>query len=147
MRKLTTFLLLALMAVSANASVKTTNLKVNGLLSPIGIDTKTPTFSWETLSDERAFRQSAYEITVRTDAGTPVWKSGKVQSARQNQIIYKGSPLQSHSSYEWTLTVYGTDGQQSAESKSSFGTAFLPGAEWTAQWIAAPAPTHVWTSR
>ncbi len=137
-RKLTTFLLLIVMAVSAGATVKTTNLKVNGLQSPLGIDTETPTFSWETLSDSRAFRQSAYEITVRTDAGTTVWKSGKVQSARQNQIRYEGSPLQSCSSYEWTLTVYGTDGQQSTASTSSFGTAFLPGKEWTAQWIAAP---------
>ena len=130
--------LLAATALSANANFNSTNLKVNGLESPLGIDTEVPTFSWETQSDERAFRQSAYEITVRTAAGTPVWKSGKVSSARQNQIRYEGEPLQSHTSYEWSLTVYDRDGQSSAESTSTFGTAFLPGAEWTAEWIATP---------
>ncbi len=138
MRTLAGVVLLTFPAMCADAATSTANLKVNGLVSPLGIDTQTPTFSWETISDGRAFRQSAYEITVRTDDGTTVWKSGKVQSARQNQIRYEGSPLQSHSSYEWSLTVYGTDGQRSTESKSSFGTAFLPGTEWTAQWITAP---------
>ena len=134
---LTLFLLLAA-GVSANAAFKPVNLKVNGLTAPLGIDTSVPTFSWETRSDERGFTQSAYQLTVRTASGAPVWRSGKVASVRQNQVRYEGSPLQPHTTYEWNLTVYGSDGQASATATATFGTAFLNGAEWTAQWVAAP---------
>ena len=59
----------------------------------MGIDTPNPTFSWQTESDERGFLQSAYELVVKSASGTEVWKSGKVESALQNQIAYAGSPL------------------------------------------------------
>lgn len=133
-----TMLLLLAVGASANATFTPTNLKVNGLTAPLGIDTDVPTFSWETNSDERGFVQSAYQLTVRTASGTPVWQSGKVTSARQNQIRYEGSPLQSHTAYEWDLTVYSKDGRSSVATTGTFGTAFLSGTDWTAQWIAAP---------
>lgn len=63
------------------------NLKVNGLSNPVGIDTSNPTFSWQTESDERGFLQSAYELVVRSASGAEVWKSGKVESALQNQCV------------------------------------------------------------
>lgn len=142
MRKtLTSILLLATTAI-ANASFNPTQLKVNGLTSPLGIDTDEPTFSWETQSDERGFKQSAYEINVSTADGTPVWQSGKISSARQNQIRYEGKTLQSLTSYKWTLTIYDKDGNSSDVATSSFGTAFLQDKEWTAKWISAPKATN-----
>ena len=78
-----TFLML-LYAGMANATFAPVNLKVNGLREPLAIDTQQPTFSWETQSDQRSFRQSAYEITVADTDGTVVWKSGKTSSSQQN---------------------------------------------------------------
>lgn len=116
------------------------NLKVNGLSNPVGIDTSNPTFSWQTESDERGFLQSAYELVVRSASGAEVWKSGKVESALQNQITYAGSPLVSCSPYSWTVTVYDKNGKASVASKGTFETAFLNANEWKAQWI-QPAKT------
>jgi alpha-L-rhamnosidase len=116
------------------------NLKVNGLPNPVGIDTSNPTFSWQTESDERGFLQSAYELVVRSASGAEVWKSGKVESALQNQITYAGSPLVSCSPYSWTVTVYDNNGKASVASEGTFETAFLNANEWKAQWI-QPAKT------
>ena len=101
----------------------------------MGIDTPNPTFSWQTESDERGFLQSAYELVVKSASGTEVWKSGKVESALQNQIAYAGSPLASCSPYSWAVTVYDKKGKASVASKGTFETAFLNANEWKAQWI------------
>ncbi len=124
------------------AAFQPTRLKVNGLSCPMGIDTPTPTFSWQTESDERGFRQSAYEINVQTAAGDAVWSSGKVESARQNQIRYDGAALASRTPYVWSVTVYDARGNASTSARSTFETAFLSPAEWTAQWIAAPRTSN-----
>lgn len=132
-------LLLAFVAMvgvqNAFADTQPVNLKVNGLVAPLGIDSKNPTFSWQTKSDERGFRQSAYEISVKSMDGEEVWNSGKVESALQNQISYAGSPLRSCTSYSWNVTVYDKKGNASETGKGSFETAFLDANEWKAQWI------------
>lgn len=130
---LTFFAMLGIQCAFANT--QPVNLKVNGLVAPLGIDSKNPTFSWQTKSDERGFQQSAYEISVKTIDGEEVWNSGKVESALQNQISYMGSPLRSCTSYSWKVTVYDKKGKASETSKGSFGTAFLDHNEWKAQWI------------
>lgn len=132
-------LLLAFVAMlgvqNAFADTQPVNLKVNGLVAPLGIDSKNPTFSWQTKSDERGFRQSAYEISVKAMDGEEVWNSGKVESALQNQISYAGSPFRSCTSYSWNVTVYDKKGNASETGKGSFETAFLDANEWKAQWI------------
>lgn len=121
------------------AAFHPTNLKVNGLHEPLGIDSPTPTFSWQTSSDERHFIQSAYNITVQSPDGTVLWDSGKTMSKSQNQIAYKGKPLRSHTPYKWSVTVYDNTGKASTTTSSTFETAFLPGDEWNAKWVSAPA--------
>lgn len=132
-----TTLLMSLLApgMMCYADFQPTNLKVNGLLSPLGIDTNVPTFSWQTVSDSRGFKQSAYEITVKTADGVEVWKSGKIESATQNQIAYAGAALTSCTPYQWTVKVYDQNGKASEGKESTFETAFLTPNEWKAQWI------------
>lgn len=127
--------LLAVSMTSGWADSRPVNMRVNGLAQPLGIDTEKPTFSWQTRSDERGFRQSAYELTVRTADGIEVWKTGKVASAAQNQIAYEGSALSSCTPYVWTVVVYDADGRASEKGQGTFETAFLDTREWKAQWI------------
>lgn len=134
---LSTFLMLLYVGM-AHATFVPVNLKVNGLREPLAIDTPQPTFSWETTSDQRSFKQSAYEITVTATDGSVVWESGKTISPLQNQIRYEGTPLKSATPYTWSVTVYDEADQPSAASTSSFETAFMSEADWKAQWIAAP---------
>lgn len=128
---------LAFMAFAqVDAAVSLTKLKVLGLVQPLGID-ETPTFSWQTVSEVRGFRQSSYEITVADADGNIVWSSGTVSSPQQSGIKYAGQPLKSHSAYTWTVRVKGVDGDESQAATSTFETAKLSPSEWTAKWIHA----------
>lgn len=112
-----------------------TDLRVSGLSAPLGIDW-TPSFSWRILSDERGWKQSAYEILVKNaDTGETVWQSGKIVSSQQSGIEYAGSSLQSRTRYTWTVTVWDTNDAPLQSVSSSFETAFLNADEWTSQWI------------
>ena len=123
-----------LSAASAEAAVRVTSMKVSGLSEPLGID-EVPTFSWQTESDERGFLQQTYEISVQDAAGNDVWQSGVVASAEQSNIRYDGQPLASRSAYRWTVSVTGKNGERSDTAASTFETAFMNPAEWTAKWI------------
>ena len=118
----------------SSGMVRLTHLRVNGLTSPMGIDRQEPVFSWRIESDERGYSQKSYELTVTERTGEVVWSSGLVESSRQTDVCYEGSPLQSRHEYVWTLRVTGNDGSV-AEAQSTFETAFMSASEWTAQWI------------
>lgn len=127
---------LLLNAWTAQAAFRVTGMKVSGLSAPVGIDLPKPTFSWQTESDERGFRQNGYQVVVTDENGTEVWNSGRVTSARQNNIAYDGTALQSRTRYTWKVTVSG-DGSGEETAESSFETAFMNPDEWTARWIEA----------
>lgn len=118
------------------ASTVPVNLKVLGLSQPLGID-ETPTFSWQTESSQRGFRQSSYQITVTNASGNVVWNSGQVSSPQQSGIKYMGQPLASRSAYTWTVLVNGEDGSASEVATSTFETAMLSPSDWKAKWIHA----------
>lgn len=117
-----------------SASVRVTNMKVSGLIKPLSID-QIPTFSWQTECDERGFVQRSYEISVTDGVGNTVWESGTVTSTEQSNIKYEGAELTSCTAYRWTVTVEGTRGERSETASSTFETAFMNPAEWTAKWI------------
>lgn len=127
---------LLLHAWLAQAAFRVSGLKVSGLSAPVGIDLPTPTFSWQTVSEERGFRQQAYRVTVTDDGGNEVWNSGLVVSPLQNNIEYGGTPLKSRTGYTWSVTVVGENGGE-ATAASSFETAFMTPGEWSARWIEA----------
>lgn len=128
------FLLLFAGCLSTNAAVRVTGMKVSGLVAPLGID-ETPTFSWQTESDERGFQQQSYAITVTDASGKKVWHSGVVTSDAQSNIRYEGMPLRSRAAYRWTVRIAGTKGEVSKVATSTFETAFLDASEWKAEWI------------
>ncbi|MDO4994031.1 MAG: glycogen debranching protein, partial [Bacteroidales bacterium] len=122
-------------AMVSQAALTVTELKVEGLRSPLGIDTQTPRFSWQLESDQRNVVQTAYEIVVCAADGTLMWNSGRVESPVPYGIKYEGTPLKSCSAYTWTVKVTTTDG--TADASSTFETAFMKPSEWTGQWIHA----------
>ena len=67
--------LLALAACQPSFEVY--DLRCEGLVEPLGIDSAQPHFSWKIASD-KPMQQAAYEIEV----GPELWKSGKVDSDR-----------------------------------------------------------------
>lgn len=118
------------------------NLTCESKINPLGIDSDNPRFGWQINSDERGFKQSAYEIELREIEPLPqksnkvVWKSKKKQSTDNTDILYSGKNLDSFSVYEWRVRVYNDADEVSEWSKfATFETAFLKNQEWKGEWI------------
>ena len=105
MARTTLLLLSILFLLPTNAAIK--KLQVEYLTNPIGLDITAPRFSWQLASAERGVRQTAYQITVATDAAclNPVWTSGKVASDESLHICYAGPALTPSTRYYWKVTV------------------------------------------
>ncbi len=126
--------LLLLASLTCKATLTLTHLRVNDLTAPMGIDTQTPTFSWQVEGAGRGFIQQSYSISVTDAEGNVAWRSGDVESPCQSGIAYEGTPLKSCTAYKWTVTTRGQHGEE-ATATADFETAFMKASEWTAQWI------------
>lgn len=140
--KITSFLLLFCLALFHLSAQNFTvgNLTCEHRINPIGLDAKQPRFSWKIRTEQRAWRQSAFQIQVATDAGfsekSIVWDSGKVESGASVLQAYKGAALHSGTRYHWRVKVWDEKGQESAWSATAFwDTALLSHADWKASWI------------
>ena len=113
--------LLALAACQPSFGVY--DLRCEGLVEPLGIDSTHPHFSWKIRSD-KPMEQAAYEIEV----GPDLWQSGKVESPDQVMVPYEGLPLYSRQQAWWRVRVWDAAGKASAWSpKQRFGIGVLDG--------------------
>jgi alpha-L-rhamnosidase len=108
--------------------------------TPLGIDVKTPRFSWQMNAPvgKRGYSQTAYQVEVSNPKGTIVWDSKKMTDGRSLNIKYAGATLEPATRYNWTVTVWDQDGKK-ATGSSWFETGLLnpdpslaawSGAEW-----------------
>lgn len=140
MRFLSFIALLCLSTLGYAQSLSVSQLKVEGLRSPVGIDTNQPRFSWKLISDRENVVQTSYRLIVSSSFSKcksgkgDVWDSGKQESAQQLWVDYEGSKLKSNSKYYWR--VQAKAGSWKAESKvDSFSVALLSPKEWMGYWI------------
>ena len=119
-------------------ALRATNLGVNGLESPVGVDPDGTSFSWMLEGGGRGAVQDGWHIVVRrTDpdfAGT-AWDSGPVTSAQQAFVAYAGSRLAADAAYEWTVRTRGPDGVWGPVSRPARFTTGLRTADWQAMWL------------
>src|SRR5215510_12062283 len=81
------------------------NLLCENLINPIGLDVKTPRFSWQMVSDKRNTMQSAYELEVAA------WHTGKIASDQSVNIPYGGPSLTSGQQYSWRVRTWDNFGR------------------------------------
>ena len=125
-------------------------LLTNGAEQALGIDDRTPRFSWKVSGHGRGIRQHSYRLVVSTrpqaaHAGRgDVWDSGRVASS-DPWTIYSGPPLRSRTRYHWAVRVWtGPDGAGTPSATAGeFETAYLDAEEWKGSWIAGPQRTDV----
>jgi alpha-L-rhamnosidase len=118
------------------------NLRVEYLTNPIGIDVLQPRFSWVLDHPERGETPSAYQILVATssklldqDKGEQ-WDSGKISSDDTAQIAYAGKPLASGRTYYWKVRSWDKEGRAGDYSQTAqFEMGLLARIEWKGQWI------------
>jgi alpha-L-rhamnosidase len=110
--------------------------------NPLGLDVRTPHFSWKSDNTERNWKQSAYQVLVSSSAeklaaGTAdVWDSGTVSSSESVGIAYGGPKLISKTRYFWRVRVWDAAGSRSQSAELAWWeTGLLSKADWQARWI------------
>ncbi len=133
-------LLLLSLSIIAQTTPKVQNLRTEYLQNPVGIDVKTPRFSWEMSHSARGAKQTAYEITVSTNQSgeNPVWTSGKVESDRSVNNPYNGPALAPSTRYYWHVNIWDhTNTQLTSTETAFFETGLLDSGWGDAKWIKA----------
>lgn len=100
------------------------DMRVEDYKNPVGIDNAAPIFSWKTDSEALGWAQSAYRIKVM-QGDAAVWDSGKVESAKSVGIVYGGEPLTDSTEYEWTVTVWDKNGEETTSDTATFEMGLL----------------------
>ena len=115
-------------------------MRVNNLKDPLGLDDAAPSFSWQLRDASQGARQTAYELTV-TQAGKPVWQSGRVTSGQSLNVRYAGPKLKPETRYIWRVKLWGENGTKYPESAAAwFETGLMTETAWRAQWIGFETP-------
>lgn len=141
-KKLTISGCLLIFWISVQAQVQVTELRVEFLKNPLGIDLKQPGLSWRLECKEKNVLQLAYEIHVGKDSAALlhnrqiVWQTGKISSGESLHHLYAGEPLRSGQKYYWQVRVWDNKGNVSKWSNVGYWQMGLltPG-DWKGKWI------------
>jgi alpha-L-rhamnosidase len=117
---------LFLLTNTLHAQAVIDNLQVEYTKTPIGIDVKTPRFSWQMTAPagERKYAQTGYQLEVKDAMGTVVWNSKKMAGGTALGIVYAGMPLKAATRYNWAVTVWDQNGK-TAKAASWFETGLM----------------------
>ena len=105
--------------------MKAEDLRVNGLVHSLNIDTARPVFSWRMDCARTGARQTAYQLTVSA-RDTVLWDSGRVESDACFGISYPAdaAALTPETDYNWKVTIWDETGA-SASSEAAFSTGLM----------------------
>ena len=114
------------------------DMRVEDMVSPVGIDDPMPTFSWKIASDTLGWAQRAYRILVKKGSDT-VWDSGKVEKDTSVGIFYEGEALQDATEYTWSVTLWNHKDEVALSENATFEMGLLgKDAFKDAKWITYP---------
>lgn len=129
----------------ANSSILATQLKIEYLTNPLGLDVAHPRFSWVLQTSKKVHSgefQTAYRILVATDSSlliegkADIWDSKWVSSTHMSQIEYKGRDLVSDRKYYWKIAIKTNQNSQLKWSSiAHWTTGLLKDNLWKAKWI------------
>jgi len=118
MKTILAFAILLALSLTTFAQVSLQGLMTEGTVTPLGIDERKPTFTWQMKADGRGYQQTAYQIVVTDSKGDVAWDSKKVNSSLSLNIPYAGKALLPSTRYTWKVTAW--DQKGSASSASSW---------------------------
>lgn len=124
------------------ANLTLSNLQVNFMTSPLGIDRLSSVhFSWELPAAPRpGLTQQSARLTVSSAGGEVVFDSGAIATARPELSVDLGKALRSDAVYTWAVDVSAGSGASAAltvaaAAEASFSTGLLEKTDWVAEWI------------
>ena len=133
--------LLAFLFLATCCYAKPSHLRCEYLDNPLGIDARTPQLSWQSDSNERNWKQSAYEIFVASNENNlqlgkaDVWDSGKQNSSESVGMLYGGPKLESRKRYYWKVRTWDTKGKSSDSPTAWWEMGLLDKNDWKVKWI------------
>jgi alpha-L-rhamnosidase len=131
-------------SAGAAAAPSVVDLKVESLVSPLGLDTPRPHLSWRLASGRAGARQAAYRIGVSSTADKlargdfDLWDTGRIASADSLGHVYAGVQPPARSRAVGRVEVWDELGARAA-AVSSWEMGLTAPQDWSAQWIAAEA--------
>ncbi len=119
-----------------------TNLRAEYKINPIGIDILHPRLSWEMVSDERGFGQTAYQIRAAESmehlksGKNLLWDTGKIASDHSIHVEYQGSIVKSGQRVYWQVRIWDLKDRATDWSDAAFWEmGLLDPADWKSSWI------------
>lgn len=109
----------------SNAQISVVHLTCEMTENPVAVIQTQPRLSWQLLSKENNTSQIAYQILVASSEEklkkneADVWDSRKVNSAKNLQILFGGSPLKNETKYFWKVKVWDQNFKVSQWSKTA----------------------------
>lgn len=117
------------------------DLRVENLTNPMGIDARTPRFSWKITSTEKGVMQQHYRILVAStleklsrDEGD-VWDSGVVADEQSIWVPYGGKVLKDNQRYYWKVRLSTTVGETDWSQPAWWSMGLLIENHWRGRWI------------
>jgi alpha-L-rhamnosidase len=108
----------------------------------MGIDTAKPMLSWQLRDGSWGAKQTAYEVTVFSEAPdaagakVDVWDSGRIASDTSAGVPYDGPALEPEKRYYWRVQLWNKEGKPYPLSDVSWWeTGLLSPSHWKGQWI------------
>ena len=132
------------MVSMGHASIELSDLRCEYRANPLGIDNRSPRFSWKITDAQKTLgqKQTAFQILVassledlKKNKGN-VWDSGKQSSDKSVNVLYAGNPLISNQKCYWKVRVWDVNGAVSTYSKHAFfSVGLLHNNDWKGAWI------------
>jgi alpha-L-rhamnosidase len=116
-------------------------LRIDELMTPLGIDDAQPRFSWQLQDNRQGARQTAYRLLVAskpellTADKADVWDSGRIASGQSVAVRYAGPAIAPATRYFWKVLVWDRDDKPAPGSPVSWWESGLLKQPWHAQWI------------
>ncbi len=116
------------------------DLQCENFVSPIGISTDKPRFSWKIRSDARSCAQCSYQIQLASDSSFEniVWDSGRIAGDQSQLCEYKGEPLEADTRYYFRVRIEDNHREKSDWVESMFETGIFDASDFKADFIGSP---------
>lgn len=119
------FLICLLITFISKGQISAVHLTCELTENPLAVIQNQPRLSWQLVSKEFYASQIGYQILVssseenlKKDNGD-IWNSGRVNSEKNLQITYSGTPLKSETKYFWKVKVWNQKGKAFNWSKTA----------------------------
>lgn len=123
-------------------TMKPVGMMTQNMTDPLGLESKTPRFSYLLPLGHRGERQTAYQILAASqrelleEGKADLWDSGKVMEERNYGLPYAGKTLTSRQEVFWKVRVWDEQDQASSFSECArFEMGLLEEDDWRGIWI------------